>query len=143
MHYFYLTLKFLFCFIFLCACQTVTIKPQGGRGVYTSPPDYEKSHPFFLNGLIGSAKVNVSDICGSRNVVQMQTQKTFSDVSWPVIGSLLGASLGLAVGMLLSQDMNLLTESEAVTTVILGWAGLLIGSLYTPKTAKVWCGRDL
>lgn len=60
------------------ACTTVTIRPTGGAPLSTEPT-YESSKAFFLGGLIGHAKVNVAEICGSKGVSQMQTQQTFLD----------------------------------------------------------------
>ena len=128
--------------ISLCACQTVTIKSDGKPYKYTSPPDYEESHHFFVNGLIGSARVNVSRICGDREPVQMQTQKTFINQIWPFIWALGGMAIGLTVGAANPSNPNLQVEGlppEAVGVALGGGVGLLLGSLYTPKTARVWC----
>jgi len=68
-----------FLLMFLTACQTVTISPEGHSSRISASPDYSQSKSFFLFGLIGEQEVDVIEICGSKKVVQMQTQFTFLD----------------------------------------------------------------
>ncbi len=58
------------------ACSTVTIHPKSS-GMVVSLPDYDESKSFYLGGLIGEHRVNVTEICGEEEPLQMQTQKTF------------------------------------------------------------------
>ena len=67
----------LVCSLFFISCQTVTISPKGNKHKYSSVPSYEKSQTFWFFGLAGENFVNVQSICGSREVLQMQTQDTF------------------------------------------------------------------
>ncbi len=67
----------LFCSLFFVSCQTVTISPSGSNQKYSSIPTYEQSQHFFFLGLAGENIVDVSTICGDREVLQMQTQDTF------------------------------------------------------------------
>lgn len=60
------------------ACSTVTIHPKTNP-VIVSEPTYEESKSFYLSGLIGERRVNVSEICGERDVAQMQSQQTFAN----------------------------------------------------------------
>ena len=60
------------------ACSTVTIRDKG-TGKISSDPHYESSKAFFLWGLIGHPKINVSQICNGKMPVQVQTQRTFVD----------------------------------------------------------------
>jgi hypothetical protein len=60
------------------ACSTVTIRDKG-TGKISSEPSYQSSKAFFLWGLIGHPKVNVSQICNGKLPVQVQTQRTFLD----------------------------------------------------------------
>lgn len=60
------------------ACSTVTIRDKG-TGKISSEPNYESSKAFFLWGLIGHPKINVSQICNGKLPAQVQTQRTFLD----------------------------------------------------------------
>ena len=62
----------------LSACSTVTISPDG-RGKLVSEPSYQDSKPFFFWGLVGERHVDVLEICGGKEPVQMQSQQTFGD----------------------------------------------------------------
>ena len=75
--------------LLLCsACATVTIRPDGGARI-NSTPTFEQSYGFFLGGLIGEANIEVSKICKDKTPTQMQTEFTF-------VNGLLGAiTLGL------------------------------------------------
>ena len=59
-------------------CATVTLTQQGERKI-SSHPTYEKSEAFFLWGLVGDKYIDVKEVCGTRDVKQMQTQFTFVD----------------------------------------------------------------
>lgn len=73
--------------LFLCsACATVTIRPNGGAKA-TSKPTYESSYGYFIFGLVGDEKVNVSQICNGGAVDQIQTEFTFMD---KLLGTLTG-----------------------------------------------------
>jgi hypothetical protein len=60
------------------ACSTVTIHPKS-NATLTSQPSYEESKSFYLAGLVGERRVNVTQICGEKEVAQMQTQQTFTN----------------------------------------------------------------
>ncbi|MBY5990973.1 Bor family protein [Ferrimonas balearica] len=62
----------------LSACSTVTIKPDPTVTV-NQVPSYQDSRHFFLWGLAGEERVNVTEVCGERTVAQMQSQQTFLD----------------------------------------------------------------
>ena len=73
----YLKILSLLIFIFFTACQTVTVRPEGGQYKQNVKTDYEQVHNFFLWGLVGKKYINVSAICPSRKVEQIQTQSSF------------------------------------------------------------------
>jgi hypothetical protein len=60
------------------ACTTVTIRDQGTVKI-SSSPDYSTMNHFFFWGLVGHSYVNVSQVCGGKPPVQMQTEQTFVD----------------------------------------------------------------
>jgi hypothetical protein len=62
----------------ICACSSVTIRPNGGDRD-AGDPSYLDSKPFYLAGLIGNHKVDVNEVCEGANVSQMQTVMTSSD----------------------------------------------------------------
>ena len=62
----------------LCACSSVTIRPQGGKKDQ-SEPSYLDSKPFYFWGLKGEHKVDVNEVCDGAEVSQMQTIVTGSD----------------------------------------------------------------
>ncbi|TKB44633.1 Bor family protein [Thalassotalea mangrovi] len=69
--------KFVFLVsIMLTGCSTITIQPEQ-TAKYSSEPTYEESKHFFLWGIVGEHRVNVTEICGNREVIQMQSQQTF------------------------------------------------------------------
>ena len=60
------------------ACSTVTIHPKSTATI-VSPPNYEESESFYFVGLVGERHVNVTEICGDKEVTQMQSQQTFTN----------------------------------------------------------------
>ena len=72
-------LSFCILSVFIISCQTVTINPKGGWQKYSSFPSYEVAQSFFFWGLAGEAYIDVSSICGEREVRQMQRQATFTN----------------------------------------------------------------
>ncbi|MCH2042233.1 MAG: Bor family protein [Saccharospirillaceae bacterium] len=72
----------------LAGCSTVTIHPKSAAKL-SSNPTFEESQTFYLWGLVGENRINVSEICGSKGPLQMQTQQTFVD------GLLGGITLGI------------------------------------------------
>jgi hypothetical protein len=60
------------------ACSTVTIHPKSNAQI-TSEPNYQDSKSFYLLGAIGEERVNVTEICGDKEPVQMQSQQTFGN----------------------------------------------------------------
>jgi hypothetical protein len=60
------------------ACTTVTIRDQGTVKI-SSTPSYSKTNHFFFWGLVGHSTINVTQICGGKAPVQMQTEQTFVD----------------------------------------------------------------
>lgn len=63
----------------LCSCATVTVKPNGGAKLKTSPQVTEREH-FFLWGLIPkSVDVVLPQHCNGRMPSQFQAQTTFID----------------------------------------------------------------
>ena len=118
--------------LFLCSCQTITFFPSGKKSmVLSSEPDYQKSQHFFLGGLVKPAEVDATQICDSREVLQMQTQITYLDMIWPL---LIGVATGIALGVPFSNF-----DGELIG----GLLGFLIGiNIYQPKTAKIWCAPE-
>lgn len=62
----------------ISGCGTVTLTQQGERKI-SSHATYEKRQSFFFWGLVGNKYIDVKEICGTRDVKQMQTQFTFVD----------------------------------------------------------------
>lgn len=62
--------------ITVSACSTITMHPKPIDQIKTRAT-YQDSKPFFLFGLIGEQHVNVSEICGKSDVLQMQTHQSF------------------------------------------------------------------
>lgn len=60
------------------ACSTVTIHPTNATKL-TTEPTYQETKSFFLAGLVGERRVNVTEICGDKDVAQMQSQQTFGN----------------------------------------------------------------
>ncbi|MFW2404951.1 MAG: Bor family protein [Gammaproteobacteria bacterium] len=60
----------------LAGCSTVTIKPRTDVAV-SDVPSYEQTRDFFLWGLVGEERVNVSEVCEGKPAAQMQSQQTF------------------------------------------------------------------
>ncbi|GEM_PF-3540786 len=58
---------------FIASCATVTIKPKGPDYEVNTNPSYSRSESFFLWGLAGESNIDVKEICGDRDVTQMQT----------------------------------------------------------------------
>ena len=82
----------------LVGCTTVNVVP-GGQSLSESDPTWQERQHFFLFGLIGESHVDVQEVCGDKEVVQMQSRFMPLD----------------------------------------GLIGLLTGSVYAPRTARVWC----
>lgn len=74
--------------IALAGCSTVTVNPAGTQKI-ASQPTYEEVKPFYMWGLVGEHTVDVTVVCGDKQVQQMQTQQTFVD------GLLGGLTLGI------------------------------------------------
>lgn len=58
------------------ACSTVTIQPKA-KSTIISDPHYQESKSFYLFGTIGERRVNVAEVCGNKEPLQMQSQQTF------------------------------------------------------------------
>jgi len=67
--------------LFFVGCATVTIKPgnYANQPKLSSSPTYQESKPYFLWGLVGEHTIDVQEVCGGRECVQMQSQYTFLD----------------------------------------------------------------
>lgn len=88
--------------IMLSGCAAVTIT-ETGEPNFRYYPNYEESKPFFLWGLIGDHRIDVSKICTEKPVVQMQTK--FS--SWDVLYS------ALTLGLYLPRTAKVWCERES------------------------------
>jgi hypothetical protein len=64
--------------ILLFGCAKVTIRPEGGDKVSTTP-DYQKSKPYFFWGLVKEYTIDVQEVCENKGVEQIQSQLTFLD----------------------------------------------------------------
>jgi len=62
----------------LISCSKITIQPEQTFKA-TSSPNYERSMPFFLWGLVGEERIDVNKICRNKDILQMQTKQTFVD----------------------------------------------------------------
>ena len=134
----------------LISCQTITISPEGKHKL-SSPPDYQQTQHFFLGGLIGEAVVPAGEICKDRSVAQLQSQTTFINSIWPWLGTITGMVVGgvLVSGSVVGMMEASSTPSGADTAALAGMGmlvllgTLLAATIYTPKTAKVWCGEKI
>ena len=87
-------------------------------------------------------------ICGEKPVVQMQSQTTFLDGLWPVLTGLAVATVGVfglfsLAEMWESGDPKISDDEVAAFTgtgLLVALGATLASLIYTPKTAKVWCG---
>lgn len=70
--------------LFFTSCSTITIRDQGVDKV-DSDPNWKESKSFFLGGLIGKHRVNVSEICQGGSAKQLQTQFSFLDILFRTI----------------------------------------------------------
>ena len=148
----------LFFFLLLfCSCQTITIFLSGKNGmVIPSEPDYQKSHFSFLGGLIdSSASVNTSQLCNSKEVIQVQTQKTFWDGLWPYLsgaaGLMVGAVVGDAVAGYRTEKCKQTCHKRhchcwgafGIEALLGSIIGVLIGGLtFRTVTSKAWCSPE-
>ncbi|NND36137.1 MAG: Bor family protein [Gammaproteobacteria bacterium] len=60
----------------IAGCSTITINPRS-EIVVRDEPSYEQTRDFFLWGLVGEERVNVTEACDGKAVAQMQSQATF------------------------------------------------------------------
>ncbi len=70
--------------LFIAGCSTITIQAASKEKLET-PPSYEERFSFFIWGIIGTGRVNVSKICGDRDVLQMQSIVTPQDLVFMAI----------------------------------------------------------
>lgn len=71
-------LSVVLCAALLAGCATVTVNTDDTIR-RTSSPTWQDRKWFLLGGFISDKHVDVDQVCGSRKVVQMQSQHTFSD----------------------------------------------------------------
>lgn len=64
--------------VYLSACASATIRPQGGEKI-GGAPSYQESKSYFWWGLSGEHEINVAEVCKGKEVEQMQSQFTFLD----------------------------------------------------------------
>jgi hypothetical protein len=67
----------IICLITMASCAKVTIQPQNTFSP-VSNANYEESIDFYLWGLIGEKRIEISKIC-KNGALQMQSQQTFID----------------------------------------------------------------
>jgi len=72
------TLAVVLCLGLVSGCATVTVE-TGDHIRRTSPPTWQDRKWFLFGGFISDKHVDVRQVCGSRKVVQMQSQNTFTD----------------------------------------------------------------
>ena len=61
------------------SCSKVTIHSKQSAKL-TTEPTYEETKNYFLWGLIGKHRFDVKEICGDKEVLQIQAQGTFTNV---------------------------------------------------------------
>jgi hypothetical protein len=66
------------CVAWVSGCATVTVNANDTIR-RSSAPTWQDRKWFLLGGFISDKHVDVKQVCGSRNVVQMQSQHTFVD----------------------------------------------------------------
>ena len=59
-------------------CSTMTIQPETGVTVRDTP-SFQETRDFFLWGLVGEHRLNVTEVCAEQDVAQMQSQATFTN----------------------------------------------------------------
>lgn len=62
----------------IIGCSSVTMRPFGGKKE-TRQPEYSERKDYYLLGSIGEHEINTTEICGERQVKQMQAVTTLSD----------------------------------------------------------------
>ena len=62
----------------ISGCSTVTVRDQGTTKISSSPSHSSMKH-FFLWGIVGHSHVNVTEVCGPKPPVQVQTERSFLD----------------------------------------------------------------
>jgi hypothetical protein len=79
-----LSITLLSLIITLSGCAAVTITKTGESNLKYHP-DYEESKHFFLWGLVGEHRINVTEICTKMPTIQMQTKFSSWDVFYSAI----------------------------------------------------------
>ena len=80
----YFTTLFIILSIFFQSCATVTIHPEQS-GKLSTEPTFEESRDYFFWGLVGEHRFDVKEICGDKNVLQIQSQGTFKNVLFGIL----------------------------------------------------------
>jgi hypothetical protein len=70
--------KLLLTGLIISSCATATILPKG-EGTIISNPNYEDSKSYFFWGLAGEHTIDVVEVCGDKEVSQMQSEITFGN----------------------------------------------------------------
>ena len=138
------TVLALICLSSLISCQTVTVWPEGRAGAAQArlKPDYQKSERFFLWGLVGESVVPAGEVCKSKGgvPVQLQSQTTVLDSLIPWASGLAGGILAGGASFSLMDDSS--DTAALLVSIGVGALGFMVAQgIYTPKTAKVWCGK--
>ena len=69
----------------LTSCSSITVKPgKQSSSNLQRLPDYEESIPYFFFGLIGAKHFDLQDICFGREVEQIRSQYTLTDLGMGV-----------------------------------------------------------
>jgi len=70
--------------LLLSSCAAITIT-ETGESDFRYRPHYEETKQFFLWGIIGEHRVNTKEICGEKQVVQMQTKFSAMNVLYSTL----------------------------------------------------------
>ena len=127
--------------------------------VLSSEPDYTKSQHFFLGGLISSSpSMDTAQVCSSKEVIQVQIQRTFWDGLWSFLSATAGSMLGAYIGglafsyrvdrcerMCQKHHCHCGNAIGAMPETFIGiLTGAIVGSYAFKKiTTKVWCAPEI
>ena len=74
----------VFFFLWISGCAAVNVSTVNNKEIRTEPT-YEKRFPYYWAGLKGKHRINVREICGAREVKQMQAIHTFKDRMYLIV----------------------------------------------------------
>ena len=80
----YLSILVIILSIFFQSCSKVTIHSKQSAK-FTTEPTFEETKNYYLWGLVGENRFDVKEICEDKEVLQIQSQGTFTNVLLSVL----------------------------------------------------------